>query len=423
MQGLLFHRPLTKVVGAPLWKATTASLPLTSSNSFQHLSCISPKHVCLHGAARMQSTASSSHSTPLLPPVKQAPTSKRVNIFAAYVAPKIDLHKLAKKAVEEWKLQESQARLEKEWLIFRFMTEDYAAAPAALRHTYLSVSKTGAVVAVNVPHSRLALQAERYCLAPLLEQCASPSLLPEAYQEDLVLTLESHSELNKSSPAAGSAGAAAFAQSGEGASFSASPLSRTDVVLQGEELELDAVRILNSCMAQTVNLQHFEVQLPRYEELVEDIYASLGGGGARGAAGHSSSSSSSSRGSSKPRSMSSKQLFQSLGAVSAISNAVMLSGLRSSVRPGSSAWNEERYARMHEALWQEFELEERYEELQKKLAYITDSIKYALEVQKGSSSMRLEQAIVALISVELGLSLAKTKVFQDVLEHVMGLLQ
>ena len=49
------------------------------------------------------------------------------------------------------------------------------------------------------------------------------------------------------------------------------------------------------------------------------------------------------------------QLYRWLGASNAIANAIMLSGLRSiSIRPGSTAWNDPRFANMHEILEAEF---------------------------------------------------------------------
>ena len=56
-----------------------------------------------------------------------------------------------------------------------------------------------------------------------------------------------------------------------------------------------------------------------------------------------------------PRPADAAQLYRWLGATNAIANAIMLSGLRSiSIRPGSTAWNEPRFAQMHEILEAEF---------------------------------------------------------------------
>ncbi len=76
------------------------------------------------------------------------------------------------------------------------------------------------------------------------------------------------------------------------------------------------------------------------------------------------------------------------------------------MRPGSTAWKESRYATMHEVLWREFDLEDRYDELERRLTWISDTIKYALEVGKDEKSMSLERWIVLLISAELAISVA-----------------
>jgi hypothetical protein len=91
------------------------------------------------------------------------------------------------------------------------------------------------------------------------------------------------------------------------------------------------------------------------------------------------------------------------------------------VRPGSTAWNEERFAQMHDALWSAFELEERYEELERRLGYITDTIKYALDVAKDNKTLHLERLIVALISAELLISVMHTGILAPVASAVMDL--
>ena len=115
------------------------------------------------------------------------------------------------------------------------------------------------------------------------------------------------------------------------------------------------------------------------------------------------------------------RLSAHLGDANAISNHLLLSGLRNTVRPGNTAWKDERYALLQEALWEDFELEDRYDELARKLAYITDSIRYALDVAHGNKSIQLERLIVLLISAELALSLLNADF--GLLERAAGLLR
>lgn len=59
-------------------------------------------------------------------------------------------------------------------------------------------------------------------------------------------------------------------------------------------------------------------------------------------------------------------------------------------------------------MWEQYELEERYEQLEGKVTYINEVIKYCLEVQKERTFLRLERMIVYLIMAELAVSLLHT---------------
>jgi uncharacterized Rmd1/YagE family protein len=171
------------------------------------------------------------------------------------------------------------------------------------------------------------------------------------------------------------------------------------------ELDADSERIIASCMAQTVNLAFFESAVDALHDVAAEVHRSLdrdmaaasgswpvaifGGSVRHLLGGHDTSTSA---------------LYRRLGEINDISNQVVLSGLRSTVRPGSTAWKEERYAQLQEALVEELDLGERYTELQRKLQYVTEAIKYALETSKGNTSLFLERSIVLLISAELALS-------------------
>jgi len=115
-------------------------------------------------------------------------------------------------------------------------------------------------------------------------------------------------------------------------------------------------------------------------------------------------------------------LYRQLGATNDIANHVLLSGLRNTVRPGSTAWKDERYSALQEILWEDQDLEERYDELQRRLTYVTENVKYALEVAKDGKSIFLERMIVALISAELLLSSITTGVPGHVVDFVKSML-
>lgn len=68
-----------------------------------------------------------------------------------------------------------------------------------------------------------------------------------------------------------------------------------------------------------------------------------------------------------------------------------------------------------QTLWEQYELEERYEQLEGKVTYINDVIKYCLEVQKENKFLRLERMIVYLITIELFVSLLHTPGVLDTL--------
>ena len=171
------------------------------------------------------------------------------------------------------------------------------------------------------------------------------------------------------------------------------------------ELDRDCERIIASCMAQTVNLAFFESAVDALHDVAAEVnrsldrdmeaasgswYTALFGGTVRHLlGGHDTSTTA---------------LYRRLGEINDISNQIVLSGLRSTVRPGSTAWKEERYAQLQEALVDELDLQERYTELQRKLEYVTEAIKYALETSKSNTSLFLERIIVLLISAELALS-------------------
>lgn len=74
------------------------------------------------------------------------------------------------------------------------------------------------------------------------------------------------------------------------------------------------------------------------------------------------------------------------------------------------AWQDDKYYTLQSELREEFDLEDRYDELMRKLTYINDVIKYSLEISKDNTSIMLERMIVLLIAAELALSVTSDSV-------------
>ena len=110
----------------------------------------------------------------------------------------------------------------------------------------MSVNRRGAVVIVNAPLTGegISVLQGKYNLEGFLrDRSVAPGPWLSDYHEDLFVQLKPEKNLT---------------------ALDTEQWSRIDrhgdLIIQAEELELDAIRILNSCMAQTVNLQYFEWQ-------------------------------------------------------------------------------------------------------------------------------------------------------------------
>lgn len=90
------------------------------------------------------------------------------------------------------------------------------------------------------------------------------------------------------------------------------------------------------------------------------------------------------------------------------------------VRPGSTAWKEDRYTHLQQLLWDEYELERRYEDLHRKLHYVTETIRWSIEVERDAKDIFLERVIVLLITGELIVSLVNTEFPLKVLRLLTG---
>ena len=74
-------------------------------------------------------------------------------------------------------------------------------------------------------------------------------------------------------------------------------------------------------------------------------------------------------------------------------------------RPGEATWNFENYHALWETLQEEFELQQRFQNIDFKLELIQNNIKFFLEVNAHNKGFRLEWAIIVLISAELALGI------------------
>ena len=76
-------------------------------------------------------------------------------------------------------------------------------------------------------------------------------------------------------------------------------------------------------------------------------------------------------------------------------------------RPGidPAEWKHEHYYEMWEGLWQEFEIQSRFQNLDFKLEMIQNNTKFFLEVIDGRTGEKLEWYIIVLISAEIVISL------------------
>jgi hypothetical protein len=182
-----------------------------------------------------------------------------------------------------------------------------------------------------------------------------------------------------------------------------------------------------------------DLQVDRMYEMVQDIFKSLEDGSASN--------------------LNNKLLYKHLGDTSSISNSVMLSGLRNTYVKKHCARSNDLHHNFNAAFGQDPrpgtkkgmlkcrvffganstwkigalpfsdilcksprstpELSFRYEELERRLNWISDTIKYALEVAKDNKSITLERLIVLLISAELAISVLNGGILQPLIDFFL----
>lgn len=168
---------------------------------------------------------------------------------------------------------------------------------------YVSISRRGSTVAVNIPSSG------RYDRHP-------------AYNPHELVPKVPHTPLpSGTSPTTEDV---QFRLAGPGTTV---PVFQQGVLLL-EEIDLDSVRVLNSCMAQTVNLQFFESQVEGMHGTVQQIHASIESGALTSNSLWRQAAEAIGTTFGRRNELATGELYRHLANVNAISNQIVLSGLR-----------------------------------------------------------------------------------------------
>ena len=170
---------------------------------------------------------------------------------------------------------------------------------------FVSVSRRGSVVVVNVP------PGERFDRHPLF----SPSSL---------IASVPNTPLPAEAPFAAEELSVAFVDETKLSPGAWYGFRGGNLEVRG--LCLDSVRVLNSCLAQTVNLQFFEGQVDGMHDTVREIHAAIEAGDAAGSSLVADALDA--LGAGTGGRLSTGMLYRQLAAVNAISNQIVLSGLR-----------------------------------------------------------------------------------------------
>ncbi|MCO5586214.1 hypothetical protein L7F22_040153 [Adiantum nelumboides] len=150
-----------------------------------------------------------------------------------------------------------------------------------------------------------------------------------------------------------------------------------------QKLDLDNIRVVCSVLAQSVALEH---HIRKADGMV-NIFSKLNSGMEE----------------TGDFTMSRKELFQLVASANTTLTDLVLR-VRLLDR-SESAWRDSRYASIWEYLQEEFEMIDRFENMNFKLKTIQRSVEFFLEVQQNKKSANMEWLIIILISCELSVSL------------------
>uniref|UniRef100_A0A5B7BPS9 DUF155 domain-containing protein n=1 Tax=Davidia involucrata TaxID=16924 RepID=A0A5B7BPS9_DAVIN len=145
-----------------------------------------------------------------------------------------------------------------------------------------------------------------------------------------------------------------------------------------KNLDIDSIRIIGSVLGQSIALDYFVSQIDGMVEEFTDINRGMEKTGTF--------------------TMDRKKLFQLVGkANSNLADVILRVGLfeRSEI-----AWRDAKYAQIFEYLWEEYEVTQRFGNLDLKLKFVEHNIHFLQEVLQNRRSDLLEWCIIVLLSIE-----------------------
>jgi uncharacterized Rmd1/YagE family protein len=83
---------------------------------------------------------------------------------------------------------------------------------------------------------------------------------------------------------------------------------------------------------------------------------------------------------------------------------IVVSGIRNLLKPGTIAWEDFRYEQLLKLLEDKLEIEERFDDLEERVKYVNDMLKFFLEEKEGHAMERLVVLVVIILVMELGIS-------------------
>lgn len=166
------------------------------------------------------------------------------------------------------------------------------------------------------------------------------------------------------------------------------------------EIDHINIHVIAGVLAQTVALEHYERQIEAILSEFEKLNTAVEKKGPRGAL----------FGIGIGDKQTERQQHKKLFKIVATNNTLLIdlvSKLRviDRKRPGDAAWSYTRYHTMWESLVEDFELNERFNNLNFKLEIIQHNTKFFLEVLGTHKGERMEWYIIILIAMELAISL------------------
>ena len=169
--------------------------------------------------------------------------------------------------------------------------------------------------------------------------------------------------------------------------------SRDTVAMPLDEFNLPRLQVVASVLAKSVILDHYEAAVERTFDRIEPLAHSLQHGG---------------------RFMhKSRELLSHIGEV-LLTQARMVGRVEITEKP-ELLWEEPQYERLHQHMAEEYELIERHRALERKLDLISRTAETLLDLLQTKRSLRVEWYIVALIVIEILLT-----VYELWSRHLLG---